>query len=67
MRRVKLLLDLLLIFLLTAVMIKPLFRAKYLDRWDSIESTFIADGRFLKDHSPHPQWQPLWYLSLIHI
>ena len=61
MRRAKLLLDLLLIFLFTAVLIKPLFKAKYLDRWDSIESTFIADGRFLKDHSPHPQWQPLWY------
>jgi hypothetical protein len=56
-----LLLDLLLIFLFTAVLIKPLFRAKYLERWDSIESTFIADGRFLKDHWPHPQWQPLWY------
>ena len=61
MRRARLLLDLLLIFLFTAVLIKPLFKAKYLDRWDSIESTFIADGRFLKDHWPHPQWQPLWY------
>jgi hypothetical protein len=61
LRRAKLLLDLLLIFLFTAVLIKPLFKAKYLDRWDSIESTFIADGRFLKGHSPHPQWQPLWY------
>lgn len=61
MRRVHLLLDLLLIFLFTAVLIKPLFRAKYLNRWDSIESTFIADGRFLKEHWPHPQWQPLWY------
>jgi len=59
--RVLLLLDLLLVFLFTAVLIKPLFRAKYLERWDSIESTFIADGRFLKDHWPHPQWQPLWY------
>jgi hypothetical protein len=55
------LLDLPLIFLFTAILIKPLFRAKYLERWDSIESTFIADGRFLKDHWPHPQWQPLWY------
>lgn len=61
MRRAKLLLDLLLIFLFTAVLIKPLFKAKYLDRWDSIESTFIADGRFLSEHLPHPQWQPLWY------
>jgi hypothetical protein len=61
MRRTTILLDLLLLFLLTAVVIKPLFRAKYLNRWDSIESTFIADGRFLRDHWPHPQWQPLWY------
>jgi hypothetical protein len=60
-RRAELLLDLLLIFLFAAVLIKPLFKAEYLDRWDSIESTFIADGRFLHDHAPHPQWQPLWY------
>jgi hypothetical protein len=60
-RRAKLLLDLLLIFLFTAVLIKPLFKAKYVNRWDSIESTYIADGRFLREHAPHPQWQPLWY------
>jgi hypothetical protein len=59
--RTILLLDLLLVFLFAAALIQPLFRAKYLNRWDSIESTFIADGRFLKDHWPHPQWQPLWY------
>lgn len=50
-----------LLFLFAAALIKPLFQLKYLDRWDSIESTFIADGRFLRDHWPHPQWQPLWY------
>lgn len=61
MRRAKIPLDLLLIFLFTAVLVKPLFKAKYLDRWESIESTFIADGRFLNAHLPHPQWQPLWY------
>lgn len=61
MRRFRLPLDLVLVVLFTAVLIKPLFKAKYLHRWDSIESTFIADGRFLKDHWPHPQWQPLWY------
>jgi hypothetical protein len=32
-----------------------------MDNWASIESTFIADGRFLRDHGPHPRWQPLWY------
>ena len=60
-RRASLLLDLGLIFLFTAALIQPLFTAKYLDRWDSIESTFIADGRMLHEHLPHPQWQPLWY------
>ncbi len=60
MRRGKLL-DLLLVFLFAAVLVKPLFQAKYLNRWDSIESTFIADGRFLSAHLPHPQWQALWY------
>ncbi len=59
--RSKILLDLVLIFLFTAVLIKPLFKAKYLDKWGSIESTFISDARFLTAHWPHPQWQPLWY------
>jgi SAM-dependent methyltransferase len=57
----KLLMDLALIFFCTAILIRPLFRAKYLQVWASIESTFIADGRFLAAHWPHPLWQPLWY------
>ncbi len=56
-----LLLDMLLIFFFTAVLVRPLFKAKYLQLWSSIESTFIADGRFLAAHWPHPLWQPLWY------
>src|SRR5262249_31924213 len=56
-------LDLFLITLLAALLVKPLFKAKYLDKWASIESTFISDARFLKDHWPHPQWHPLWYLG----
>jgi hypothetical protein len=49
------------IFLLAVALIRPLFKIKYTALWFSIESTFIADGRFLKDHWPHPLWQPLWY------
>jgi hypothetical protein len=59
--RKEILLDLFLVFLFTAILIKPLFKAKYLDKWASIESTFISDARFLAAHWPHPQWQPLWY------
>jgi hypothetical protein len=54
-------LDFLLIFLYTAMLLRPYFRANYEDKWASIESTFIADARFLAEHWPHPNWQPLWY------
>jgi hypothetical protein len=60
-RRREILLDLFLIFLFAAILIRPLFKAKYLDKWASIESTFISDARFLMENWPHPQWQPLWY------
>ena len=60
-RRLAILLDLLLIFLSAAFIVRPLFTAKYLQNWASIESTFISDGRFLAEHWPHPLWQPLWY------
>jgi hypothetical protein len=50
-----------LVFLLAAAFIWPLFKYGYTTRWESIESTFIADGRYLKEHWPHPRWQPLWY------
>ena len=46
-RRSSVLLDFILIFLLAAALIWPLFKAKYLDKWGSIESTFIADARLL--------------------
>ena len=29
------------------MLIRPYFKAKYTDKWASIESTFIADARFL--------------------
>jgi hypothetical protein len=54
-------LDFVIVFVVTAALIWPLFKLKYLDRWGSIESTFISDARFLNEHWPHPRWQPLWY------
>lgn len=59
--RKEILLDFFLVFLFAAVLIRPYFKAKYTDKWASIESTFIADARFLIQHWPHPHWQPLWY------
>ena len=53
--------DCLLILFMCWSLTRPLFKAKYLDKFDSIESTFISDARFLKDHWPHPGWHPLWY------
>jgi hypothetical protein len=60
-RRIEPFVDSLILFLATAALIRPLFKARYLAFWGSIESTFIADARFLIEHWPHPQWQPLWY------
>jgi hypothetical protein len=57
----QILLDFFLVFLYAAILIRPYFKAKYEDKWGSIESTFISDARFLAEHWPHPQWQPLWY------
>jgi hypothetical protein len=59
--RAAVVLDSILFFLFTAWMIRPLFQLKYVDRWISIESTFISDARYLAEHWPHPWWQPLWY------
>ena len=59
--RKEILLDFLLVFIYTAMLIRPYFKARYTDKWASIESTFISDARFLAEHWPHPQWQPLWY------
>jgi len=44
-RRNQILLDFFLVFLF-AYSHPPLFKAKYLDKWASIESTFISDARF---------------------
>src|SRR4029079_5137853 len=60
-RRALIPVDFLIIFLLTAALIWPLFKTGYLDKWVYIESIFISDARYRKDHGPHPQWQPLWY------
>ena len=60
-RKTEILLDFCLVFLYTAILIRPYFRAVYEDKWQSIESTFISDARYLAENWPHPQWQPLWY------
>ncbi len=54
-------LDSFLLLFLTSALVWPIFNREYLDKWASIESTFIADARMLADRLPHPAWQPLWY------
>ena len=53
--------DGLLLFLVGTALVRPLYKNEYLDAWNSIESTFISDARFLSAHWPHPAWQPNWY------
>jgi hypothetical protein len=61
MRRSALFDSLLVVCLVNSVLIWPLFGLEYLNGWASVDSTFIADARMLKDRLPHPDWQPLWY------
>jgi hypothetical protein len=56
-------LDACIVFAVSAALVFPLFRLNYLDRWGSIESTFIADARLFKENWAHHLWQPAWYLG----
>jgi len=60
-RSSQVILDSVLLCFLTAVLVWPLFRVQYLDNWRSIEGSFIADARYIRDHFPHPKWHSLWY------
>lgn len=53
--------DLVIIALLAAALIWPMFKTRYYENWLSIDSTFIADARFLAENWPHPGWNNLWY------
>ena len=55
------LLDCTLLFLLTALLIGPVFRIQYFNDWMSIEGSFIADARYIAEHFPYPKWHALWY------
>jgi hypothetical protein len=54
-------LDALILFGLTALLILPLFRIEYFNNWMSIEGSFIGDARYIAGHWPHPSWHALWY------
>jgi hypothetical protein len=53
--------DTVLLFYLAMALVRPIYKAEYLEAWNSIESTFISDSRFLTNNWPHPRWQPNWY------
>lgn len=53
--------DCVFISIFAAALIWPIFRTKYYENWFTIDSTFIADARFLMENGPHPGWNPLWY------
>lgn len=55
------LLDCLLILVAAALLIGPMFKTKYYENWMTIDSTFIADGRYLAENLPHPGWDHIWY------
>jgi hypothetical protein len=60
-RRWSWLADAVFLIVIAGALVRPIYRAEYLDAWNSIEATFISDARFLSDHWPRPGWQPNWY------
>jgi len=54
-------LDCVLIAVAAALLIGPMFKTKYYENWMTIDSTFIADGRYLSENLPHPGWDHIWY------
>lgn len=51
----------LLIFGLNVFLMLPLFQGEYTQFISSIESAFIAQGKFIIENFPHLSWNPLWY------
>jgi hypothetical protein len=54
-------LDAAAIFGLAVILILPIFKLEYLDNWNSIEGSFIAQAHLLQQNWPHHLWQPFWY------
>jgi hypothetical protein len=53
--------DSLLLILVAAALVWPLFQTEYFDNWMSIDGAFIGDVRFLSEHLPSPGWVPYVY------
>jgi hypothetical protein len=53
--------DFLILAVLGALLIWPMFRTKHYVNWPTIHSTFIADARCLLEDWPRPGWEHLWY------
>jgi len=53
--------DCLFILIAAALLIGPMYKTKFYENWTIIDSTFIADGRYLAQYLPHPGWDHIWY------
>src|SRR2546428_12225570 len=51
------------LFAVQAWAIAPLFTGEFTQFRGSIESTFIANARFIADRFPDLSWYPYWYLG----
>ena len=53
--------DILLLSIVAAGLIWPLFQVEYFDNWMSIDGAFISDARFLSTHGIAAEWAPDFY------
>lgn len=51
----------LIILALNVFLVLPLFQGEYTQFISSIESAFVAQGKFIVENFPHLSWNPLWY------
>ncbi|MFH1367116.1 MAG: hypothetical protein ABIH38_03980 [Patescibacteria group bacterium] len=51
------------LLIINIYLVRPLFHLEYTAEMGSIESVFLADGRFIIDHGLNASWNPGWYMG----
>ncbi len=54
----------LILLVLAAALLWPMFQMRFPDHWNWDDGTRIADAHFLREHWPRPGWQPYWFAGI---
>jgi hypothetical protein len=53
----------LLLFVVTALTVFPIFQGDYTSSWGSIEPAFLSEAQFIASNYPNIGWYPYWYMG----